>query len=809
MKFEKILLVNAAYPRSEAPVPQGKLGVWPCKWIAATGTGEPPFVAAYRLKFQIDEPAMVRLHVTADERYELFVDGQRIGRGSERGDAEHWRFETYDIDFDAGEHVLVARVWSLGSQAPYAQMSVSHGLLLSPQEKRFIDLLGTGVAKWEAKRLGGYAFTDPMAAWGTGANLAIDGSAFDWGFERGEGEGWTPVEDRHPGYDTDTDADLPPLHRLAPATLPAMMDRVAAPGLVRFISDLPEEPDACKIPIRDEDHLIAEMKPWSNLLAGVSPITIPPHTRRRVVIDLQNYYCAYPQIVTSGGLGAKIRLDWQESLFDDLTAKTKGNRDQIEGKYFTTHWWQKDGIGDLFKPDGGENRVFETLWWQCGRYVQVMVHTADQRLVIDHLVLHETRYPLESASNFWASDPRLGQFFPIAMRSLQMCSHETYMDCPYYEQLQYVGDTRLEALITYAITNDDRLPRQGLRTFDFSRLNNGLTQSRYPSRVRQVIPPFSLWWVAMVHDYAMWRNDPEFVRERMPGVRGVLESFRQHVDHRGLLGPTPGWNFGDWVKAWTNGVPPDGRNGFSGVLNWQFALVMHKAAELEEFAGEMELARRNRALASRIGESMNELFWSEALGLYADDLSQQSFSEHSQSLALLSGLVPAERRESVIEGLIDAEASPHGLHRATVYFSHYVLEALHSVGRGDELVRRIAGWFGHLQMGMKTTLEMPEPGRSDCHAWGAHPIYHYFASILGIRPASRGFASVLIAPQLGSLESAEGEMVHPAGIIWVRVRREEKGLRARITLPHDLQGEFRFGSHTSQLRGGEQEILAR
>ena len=92
------------------------------------------------------------------------------------------------------------------------------------------------------------------------------------------------------------------------------------------------------------------------------------------------------------------------------------------------------------------------------------------------------------------------------------------------------------------------------------------------------------------------------------------------------------------------------------------------------------------------------------------------------------------------------------------------------------------------RLGMKTTLEMPEPGRSDCHAWGAHPIYHYFASILGIRPASPGFASVVIAPQLGSLESAEGEMVHPAGMIGVRVRREGKGLRARITLPHTICG---------------------
>ena len=39
---------------------------------------------------------------------------------------------------------------------------------------------------------------------------------------------------------------------------------------------------------------------------------------------------------------------------------------------------------------------------------------------------------------------------PVALRTLEMCSHDTSMDCPYYERLNYVGDTRLQSLVAYA-----------------------------------------------------------------------------------------------------------------------------------------------------------------------------------------------------------------------------------------------------------------------------------------------------------------------------------------------------------------------
>ncbi len=65
--------------------PWRERGLWPCFWIACPGAEQPPFVTAYRLRFTLDRNVTVRTHVGADERYELFLDGQRIGRGSEQG----------------------------------------------------------------------------------------------------------------------------------------------------------------------------------------------------------------------------------------------------------------------------------------------------------------------------------------------------------------------------------------------------------------------------------------------------------------------------------------------------------------------------------------------------------------------------------------------------------------------------------------------------------------------------------------------------------------------------------------------------
>jgi hypothetical protein len=640
-----------------------------------------------------------------------------------------------------------------------------------------------------------------MSAWGTGAKLDIEGEQFSWGFESGSGEDWLPAT-LGPAANDDWTRNVPTIeHILTPAELPPMIEHSIYPGRVRFVS-APAGERTASLPIRTSDHLAEETEMWQGLFSGQSSVTVPPHTRRRVIVDLENYYCAYHEVRTTGGAGSLVRVCWQESLYEDLSTNRKGHRDKIEGKYFATSYWKKDGIGDSFRPDGGRSRLFESLWWHAGRYTELLVVTGDSQLTIEHVGLRETRYPLEMESRFKSDQPRLSSIVPLAVRTLQMCSHETYMDCPYFEQLMYVGDTRIEALLTYAISSDDRLPRKALRTFNWSRLPNGLTQSRYPSRVRQVIPPFSLWWVAMAHDFFQWRDDRTLMKELLPGVRGVLDYFLSCNVAHDLIGNMQGWNFLDWVPEWNDGVPPDGRSGANSSFNWQTVIALRQAAQLESYVGESALAERYLTHADRLTELINRHFWNETRGLYADDLAHSHYSEHAQCLALLADGVPADRRQSLAENL---RLAPN-LARATIYFSYYLFEAYRLLGLEEELYKRLTLWSALADLGFKTLHEHPEPSRSDCHAWAAHPLFHYFATILGIRPAAPGFSKVDIAPLLGAHERIEGDLVHPDGKISVRLSRHGEDLNAYVCLPPNVTGSFRWKGQTMALTSGPQTL---
>lgn len=787
-------------------------GTWPCKWISLAEPPPVPFAAAYRLRFSLAASAVLRFHVSADERYDLFFDGVRLGRGPERDDVASWAYETYEISAAAGEHVLAAKVWSLGERAPYAQMSVRHGFILGGEGK-YSALLGTGLAAWSAKRIAGYSFRPPGLTWGAGAKMKIDGAAYPWGVETGEGDDWTAVVVRHPGVDAALRNEWPALHRLRPAVLPPQVSSPITHVRVRHVDAVPQAQTE-SAPVRTGACLAEELGAWQKLADGEGILTVPPHTQRRIVLDFENYQCAYPALTVSGGAGASVRLHWAEGLFEPENAaegkkaeeRAKGRRDQIEGKCFL-------GAGDLFLPDGGKRRRFETLWWAAGRYVEAALETADEPLTIEGLSFQETRYPLEMEGRISCDDLRWDAVAPLALRTAQTCAHETYMDCPYYEQLQYFGDTRLQMLVSFVLTRDDRLPRQALRMGRASIQNDrGLTQSRYPSRVAQIIPPFSLWWTSMLWDFALWRGDLPFIRALMPGARLVLDTFLGFLNRDGLLRAPPAWNFTDWVPEWTAvtgdvrnwGVPPDGEFGVSGVLNWHLVYTLQRAAELETWLDEPEAAKRWKRRADDLAARVHAAFWDERRGLYADDLTHTRFSEHAQCLALLGGALP-EQKAQTLAGRLFADPD---LARCTVYFTHYLFETVAAFGSVPTLFERMEElWFSLPAMGFKTVPERPEPSRSDCHAWGAHPLYHFYATILGLRPATPGFTRVVVRPRLGPLKTVGGVLPHPRGEIRAEFHQNGRALRGSIALPPGVTGELLSpDGRKIPLRAGEQSF---
>jgi hypothetical protein len=758
-------------------------GEWPARWIDDASIdlrpGHEPWFAEFRCAFELASPLACRFHVTADERYELFIDGHRVGRGPERGDRANWFYESYELRLPAGRHVIAAHVHALGPLAPWAQVQVTPGLLVCAEGDDACRAFATGVAHWQVRTRAAWS-ARRSAAYpdiGTGPEFVVDARVPDapWHDAR-------PLEHGNNGFALYV---TNPIHLLKPATLPAMLDARWTRATVRA------EDDRANGPWREG---IDGSPQLANVLAG-KPVVVNARSVCRALIDLGDYTCVYPAITVSAGRDARVDLRFAEALVEIAPdgSSAKRHRDRIDGMTLV-------GYGDAFFCDG-ERRTFEVPWWRCGRYAELVVTTGDQPITIEAISFDETRYPLSIDASWKSDDERDERIARSCQRTLETCMHETHVDCPFYEQLMYIGDTRLQALTTYAVSRDARLAAKALRMFDASTSNpSGLPTSNHPARSGQLIPPFTFAYIGMLRDRMLYRGDAPLLRSLLPRARGAMDVLLQHVASSDeLLVSPPGWNFVDW--AFRDGIPPGGQvGGRSCVLNLSCVLALEALAEVEAFAGEPEMASRWRRAAPTMLAATVEAFWDESAGLFWDDVARTERSEHAQVLALLSHQVASSRAERLIRS-ISASAHP-AMRRPTPYFLHYRFEAaaLHRVPLVDD---RLTEWHAMLAAGLMTTPEtaLDQP-RSDCHAWSAHPLYHLIATIAGIRPAQPAFTRVRIAPLLGSRSSLDVATPHPGGgTIRVQLRRAES--RNDVTVETPVPGELVTPDGTIDLIAGK------
>ncbi len=442
----------------------------------------------FRKTFDLPEdPNQFIIHVSADNRYVLFVNGTEVGRGPARSSLYNWNFETYDIasHLQKGKNVIAALVWNMGVHAPVAQISAQTGFLLQGDDKT--EEVVNSDNNWKvfhdtayapcATNMGAVLRTYMVV--GPGDEVHAKDYPWNWqqpGFDDGK---WqqarvlgTPVVPQ--GYGSDN------IWTLAPRTIPQMEEKMQRMAVIRSKQTNNTN---------------------SDFLKGGHPLTIPAHSHKTILIDQSFETIGYPVLKVSGGEGSKIKITYAEALFD--SKGQKGNRNVVEGKTMK-------GLYDIFYPDGGKERAFSPLWLRTWRYIQLDIETGDQPLVLDDLYALYTGYPFVQKASFASNDSSLKEIWKVGWRTARLCAGETYFDCPYYEQLQYEGDTRIQSLISLYNTGDDRLMRKAINDFFNSRLPMGLTQGRFPSSRLQVIPPFSLFWVSMLHDYWMLRQDDDF-----------------------------------------------------------------------------------------------------------------------------------------------------------------------------------------------------------------------------------------------------------------------------------------------------------
>jgi hypothetical protein len=774
-------------------------GASPAVWIAPPGIpGDSSVVFHARRTFELpDKPERFLVHVSADNRYRLYVNGVEVAGGPQRSDVMHWRYETVDLapTLRAGRNVIAALVWNWGAAHPIAQHSHRSGFLLQADGEREARLVNSG-AGWKLRLDSAYRFVpigyrDVRGYYAAAPGESVDASLYPWGWEQAEYDdtGWftvpAPGAPRSPN-ETGGGAIV------GRVQLREVTREFDLTGWLLTPRDIPAMEET---PVRFASLRRAEgITPNDGFVRGAGDLIIPPRTKASVLLDHGRTTNAYPVLETSGGAGSTVTLTYAEALFD--AKGLKGNRGDVEGRTIL-------GVRDLFRLDGGARRRFQTLYWRSYRYVQMDIETADEPVRVHDVRGIFTAYPFRERGRFTSDAAWIDSVWAMDWNGARLGAFETYMDTPYYEQLQYVGDTRVQALISLYVAGDDRLMRQAIEHFDASRIADGITTSRYPSELTQLIPPFSLIYVAMVHDYHMHRDDRGFVRQRLPGIRGVLDWYARRVDSTGMLGPMPYWNYVDWTPRWPNGVPPGATDGHSATISLLYAYALGQAAALEDAVGVPGLGATYRSRADSVVRATRARAWDSVRRLFRDSPDTTAFSQHTNVLAILAGAVPAAERPALMNRVLgDTTLAP-----ATYYFGFYVLEALREAGLADRYMEQLTPWRRMLALGLTSTPENPEPTRSDTHAWAAHPNYGLLATVLGVRPASAGFRTVRIAPALGPLRRAAGRIPHPLGDIDVTLERVgAAGLRGVVTLPAAVTGTFEWAGKRLTLRPGRQEV---
>ena len=189
----------------------------------------------------------------------------------------------------------------------------------------------------------------------------------------------------------------------------------------------------------------------------------------------------------------------------------------------------------------------------------------------------------------------------------------------------------------------------------------------------------------------------------------------------------------------------------------------------------------------------------------ADHPDRSAWSQHAQIAGLLTGAVPEESKAACLEAAL---RTPGFAQAQPMYWMFYLFEAFHALGQGERVLDYLPLWTGLMDdLGLRTPYEMFEPARSDCHAWGSHPLFHLHATVAGIRPAAPGFRRVRIAPAPGPLRRLSSHLPHPRGHIALELTFPETGVcRGEVVLPGETCGELVWGTETVPLRPGKQRI---
>ncbi|TMI74483.1 MAG: alpha-rhamnosidase [Bacteroidetes bacterium] len=382
---------------------------------------------------------------------------------------------------------------------------------------------------------------------------------------------------------------------------------------------------------------------------------------------------------------------------------------------------------------------------------------------------------VKERGSFRCNDEEINKIYEVAKYTFHLNTREFFIDGIKRDRWVWSGDAYQSYLMNYYLYFDNETVTRTLLAL----------RGKDPVTAHiNTIMDYTFYWFLGIYDYYLYTGDKTFIQQFYPRMQSLMEYCIGRRDENGLMKGLPGdWIFIDWAA----GLSKKGEVSFEQLLLARSLETMGLCAGIADDATGVA---RYKKLSEELRKKLFELYWNEnkqaLVHSRVDGKQTDNVTRYSNMFSIFFNYFNESQKQAVKKSVLLNE----NIQKITTpYMRFYELEALCAMGEQSYVLKEMKDyWGGMLKLGATSFWEEYNPGKkgaehysmygrefgkSLCHAWGASPIYLLGKYYLGVKPASPGYATYDVEPNLGGLQWMEGKVPTPKGDIEIYVSREQ------------------------------------
>ena len=756
-----LLLTEVAYSQPSGPLAGNLLQN---KMIRSGADDGKPCYIVFRKVFEVNDFDDASIHLFADARYMLWINGVEILRGPCRFDPVAPTFDSMNITsfLKRGKNAVVVMVLSHGSNGK--TMNHHPGLTVDLEIKNssqiVSNILTDSTWKWNDHT----RYLPPVQLW---ADMS---DRIDARLDDGD---WTLAN-----YNDSQWLNSIPISGQLWGTL--------APRAIPFLT-------------KNEMGWTATNK--KNLPVGLK-------SGESYIIKCDEMIQGFPSIQFEAEEGVQIQFEFGYS----------GDSENVRDSYGSSCFYTARGGDQVYTPS--DSYGF--------RYLKIKVLSgsiyAPYNVLLKQIKLTDRRYPYLEIGSFHCNDSFFNELWKRSVLTTKLNCEDGYTDCALREKVEWMGDA---ALIQYPLTrkmfaipdasgvlrSDHQLMKSMLRHIAQSQSDSGLFKAHHPSDrfdIHAHIEDYSCLWVQALRQVYEFTGDSGLVRELWSPLKKQMKWFENHRSQNGLV-------FGREFEFFDNPLAYASCNG--ATLNAYAYKAFSDASFLASITGDFQSASHYKKVAGELANSFNKMLWIPSKETYSSGIfkgKQLIPTTHTAMMALNRGIIPENRRQQVQkylfthykdregdnahggvipESFFDLDKPANGIE--SPYSACWLLEELFRGDKDTAALAFIRDKWNYLTRDTITgTLTEMFGGGELCHNNGAIPAYFLLSKVLGVSetlPLSS--KTITIKPILGNLTEAEGTVVTAHGPVQVKWVKHDESWSFEIKLPQGAMAQVILPEH--------------